>query len=121
MAKKTKVDLGKELKFFWEGKVSYGISFWVYFVLIATLISIPGFAPDVYWEIYPIAMPLYTIFLLVAKIYLIVGTWRSAEKYKILKKKKRKSTFWAYAGQVYIVLSIIQKVGYTIIAFQSFS
>ena len=46
MAKKTKVDLGKELKFFWEGKVSYGISFWVYFVLIATLISIPGFAPS---------------------------------------------------------------------------
>ena len=120
MAKKTKVDLGKELKFFWEGKVSYGISFWVYFVLIATLISIPGFAPDVYWEIYPIAMPLYTIFLLVAKIYLIVGTWRSAEKYKILKKKKKQSAFWAYAGQVYIVLSIIQKVGYMIRGFQSF-
>ena len=120
MAKKTKVDLGKELKFFWEGKVSYGISFWVYFVLIATLISIPGFAPDVYWEIYPIAMPLYTIFLLVAKIYLIVGTWRSAEKYKILKKKKKQSAFWAYAGQFYILLSIIQKVGYMIRGFQSF-
>ena len=120
MAKKSKVDFGKELKFFWEGKVSYGISFWVYFVLIATLISIPGFAPDVYWEIYPIAMSLYTIFLLVAKIYLIVGTWRSAEKYKILKKKKKQSAFWAYAGQVYIVLSIIQKVGYMIRGFQSF-
>jgi len=65
-------------------------------------------------------MQLYTIFLLAAKIYLIVGTWRSAEKYKILKKKKKQSAFWAYAGQVYIVLSIIQKVGYMIRGFQSF-
>ena len=53
---------------------------------------------------------LYFIFLFVAKIYFIVGTWRSAENYKILKKRKKKGAAWAYIGQFYIILSIIRGV-----------
>ena len=66
----------KELKLYWEGKVSYGFSYWVWLTLIGSIISIPAFLPDPYWDVYALQMSVYVIFLLVAKVYLIVGTWR---------------------------------------------
>ena len=80
----------KELKLYWEGKVSYGLSYWVWLTLIGSIISIPAFLPDPYWDVYALQMSVYVIFLLVAKVYLIVGTWRSAEIYKKKKQKKKR-------------------------------
>jgi hypothetical protein len=97
----------KELTLYWEGKVSYGFSYWVWLTLIGGIISIPAFLPDAYYDAYLIPMFLYLAFLFVVKIFLIVGTWRSAEKYKMQKQKKKLSAFWAYAGQASIILSII--------------
>ncbi len=83
----------KELKLYWEGKVSYGFSYWVWLTLIGSIISIPAFLPDLYWDVYALQMSVYVIFLLVAKVYLIVGTWRRAEIYKKKKQKKNKVQF----------------------------
>ncbi|MDA7831744.1 hypothetical protein N9A34_00405 [Candidatus Pelagibacter sp.] len=97
----------KELTLYWEGKVSYGFSYWVWLTLIGTIISLPAFLPDAYWDAYAMPMLLYVVFLFAGKIFLIVGTWRSAEKYKMQKQKKKLSAFWAYVGQASIILSII--------------
>jgi len=99
----------KDLRLYWDGKVSYGFSYWIWLTLVGTIISIPAILlPDTYWDNYLLLMLIYIIFLLVAKIFLIVGTWKSAEIYKKQKHKKKLSAFWAYAGQVSIVLSIIK-------------
>jgi|TARA_Y100000294_G_C8547093_1_gene333651 hypothetical protein len=117
--KKKDNELKKILKPYWQGKVSYGYSFWIYLTLIGSAISIPALflgyiASDAYWysmsDIGVAVAYLYFIFLIAAKIYLIVGTWRSAENYKILKKKKKQGAAWAYIGQFYIVLSIIRSI-----------
>ena len=100
----------KELKLYWEGKVSYGFSYWVWLTLIGSVISIPAFLSDSYWDVYALQMSVYVIFLLVAKVYLIVGTWRSAEIYKKNKQKKKQSAIWAYIGQISIVLSVIRTI-----------
>ena len=100
----------KELKLYWEGKVSYGFSYWVWLTLIGSIISIPAFLPDLYWDVYALQMLVYVIFLLVAKVYLIVGTWRSAEIYKKMKQKKKQSAIWAYIGQITIVLSVLRSI-----------
>jgi hypothetical protein len=46
---------------------------------------------------------------LISQVYLIVGTWRSAEIYKAQKRKLKQSLIWGYLGQISIVLSIIRK------------
>jgi len=49
--------------------------------------------------------------LLIAKIYLFVGIWRSAEKYKAMKTKLKESTVWGYLGQISLILSILRGIG----------
>ena len=118
-AKKQDSELKKMLKPYWQGKVSYGYSFWIYLTLLNGVVSIPAIylgygLTDSDWnnmsDIGLLVTYLYFIFLFAAKIYFIVGTWRSAENYKILKKKKKQGAAWAYIGQFYIILSIIRGV-----------
>ena len=112
-------EIKKILKPYWQGKVSYGYSFWIYLTLLNGALSIPaiylgyGLTDSDWNNMSDIALAgayLYFIFLLAAKIYFIVGTWRSAENYKILKKRKKQGAAWAYIGQFYIILSIIRGV-----------
>jgi len=112
-------EIKKILKPYWQGKVSYGYSFWIYLTLLNGVLSIPAIylgyvLTDSDWnnmsDIALVGTYLYFIFLLAAKIYFIVGTWRSAENYKILKKRKKQGAAWAYIGQFYIILSIIRGV-----------
>ena len=51
---------------------------------------------------------LYALFAIISQIYLIVGTWRSAEFYKAQKRKLKQSLIWGYLGQITIVLSVIR-------------
>jgi len=112
-------EIKKILKPYWQGKVSYGYSFWIYLTLLNGVVSIPAIylgygLTDSDWnnisDIGLLVTYLYFIFLFAAKIYFIVGTWRSAENYKILKKRKKQGAAWAYIGQFYIILSIIRGV-----------
>ena len=81
----------KDLKNFWEGKISYGYSYWVCYTIIGSIISLPAFFvfEDKYIDSASIALifilMIYLGLLIVSKIYLVVGTWRSAELYKKLK------------------------------------
>ena len=113
--KKTQPKFGikESLLVFWRGDVSYGISYWVYMNVIGTAISIPAFILtddqiDNFSDSATLVFILYVIILFVSKFYLIVGTWRSAEKYKALKEKQKESKIWGYLGQVTIVLSVIR-------------
>ena len=103
----------KEIKKFWQGKVSLGVSFWVWYIIGGGVLSLPFWIiPDaalnqVGWAAFLTA---YFIFMLVAIIFLMMGVWRSAEEYKKIKRKKKQGAGWGMAAQVYIVLSVIRIV-----------
>ena len=103
----------KEIKKFWQGKVSLGVSFWVWYIIGGGVLSLPlWIIPDVAlnqvgWAAFVSA---YSIFLIVVIIFLMVGVWRSAEEYKKIKRKKKQGAGWGMAAQVYIVLHVINVV-----------
>ena len=103
----------KEIKKFWQGKVSLGVSFWVWYIIGGGVLSLPFWIiPDaasnqVGWAAFLTA---YFIFMLVAIIFLMMGVWRSAEEYKKIKRKKKQGAGWGMAAQVYIVLAVINLV-----------
>ena len=105
----------KDLINYWHGKVSYGYSYWVCLTIIGTIISIPAlyFLTDQFIDsasgIVLLILTLYALFVIISQIYLIVGTWRSAEFYKAQKKKLKQSLIWGHLGQISIVLSVIRK------------
>ena len=104
----------KDLKNFWEGKISYGYSYWVCYTIIGSIISLPALFvfEDKYIDSASIALifilMIYLGLLIVSKIYLVVGTWRSAELYKKLKIKKKENSIFGYLGQISIVLSLLR-------------
>ena len=105
----------KDLINYWHGKVSYGYSYWVCLTIIGTIISLPAlyFFTDQFIdnasELAMLVLILYALFVIISQIYLIVGTWRSAEFYKAQKRKLKQSLIWGYLGQITIVLSVIRK------------
>lgn len=99
----------KNLKNFWEGKVFYGQSFWLWYFIGGSALSIPFFlttdeAIDSSTGVALFTL-VYFIFFICALIFLIIGTWKSAENYKIKQKNKNKGSGWAIAGQIYIALA----------------
>ena len=101
----------KGIKKFWEGKVYLGVSFWVWYIIGGSALTLP------FWIVsdsaldssagLSIFMILYFIFVIVAIPFLMIGTWRSAEEYKKIKRKKKQGAGWGAAAQFYIVLSVI--------------
>ena len=87
---KFKSPIKEGLLVFWRGDISYGFSYWIIGSVIGTIISIPAFViSDKQIDSFSSGLVLlfisYVIFLFIAKIYLFVGVWRSAEKYKAIK------------------------------------
>jgi len=112
----------KEIKKFWEGKVSLGRSFWLWYVVGGTVITLPGLLiPDSALESDSavIIFILYIVFMLVAIIFLMIGSFKSAQEYKKIKRKKKQGAGWGTAAQVYIILSAIRGFVETIRTFQS--
>ena len=112
--KKKLTGFKKDLMHFWQGKVSYGFSYWVCLTIIGTIISLPSlyFFSDQFIDsasgIVILILMIYAVFILISQIFLIVGTWRSAEFYKAQKRKLKQSLIWGYLGQISIVLSVIR-------------
>jgi len=104
----------KDLINFWEGKISYGYSYWVCYTIIGSIISLPALFlfEDKFIDSAGTALIfiliIYLGLLIVSKIYLVVGTWRSAELYKKLKIKKKENSIFGYLGQIGIVLSLLR-------------
>ncbi len=111
--KKKDSDLKKIFIKFWQGRISYGYSYWVGLTLVSALISIPAIlfteeSLNRFSDTQIVFFSTYIILNLLSQIYLIVGTWRSAEYYKLEKKRKKQSLIWGYLGQFTIVVSIIK-------------
>ena len=112
----------KEIKKFWQGKISLGRSFWLWYVVGGTVITLPGLLiPDSALESDStvIIFILYVVFMLVAIIFLMIGSYKSAQEYKKIKKKKKQGSGWGTAAQVYIILSAIRGFVEIIKIFQS--
>lgn len=109
-------NISKNFKLFWDGKISYGYSYWVYLTIIGTIISLPALIiseSDKFWEqastFVILATIIYGLLIIISQIYLIVGTWRSADFYKEKKRKLKQSPIWGYLGQASIIISLIKK------------
>ena len=112
----------KEIKKFSQGKVSLGVSFWVWYVIGGGVLSLPFWIiPDAALDSEGVAafMILYFIFMLGVIIFLMMGVWRSADEYKKIKRKKKQGSGWGTAAQVYIILSAIRGFVEMIKIFQS--
>ena len=85
---------------FWNGNESLGTSFWAVYFIGGTIVSLPAFVlPETSSAIF-IFVPLQFIYL----IWAMVGTWRSASKFK----PKKNQWAWGTIAQVYIVLSVLR-------------
>jgi len=100
-----------EIKKFWKGKVSLGRSFWLWYVVGGTIITLLGLLiPDSALESDSaiIIFLLYIVIIFAAIVFLMIGTFKSAQEYKKIKKKKKQGAGWGIAAQVYIILSAIR-------------
>ena len=100
-----------EIKKFWLGKISLGKSFWVWYFVGGTILTLPA------WLVSDTSLQstsslfiflLYCFIALVAVIFLMIGTFKSAQEYRKIKNKKEKSWAWGIAAQAYIILSGIR-------------
>ena len=85
---------------FWNGNESLGTSFWAVYIIGGTIVSLPAFIlPETSYAIF-----FFVPFQFVYLIWAIIGTWRSASKFK----PKKKQWAWGTIAQVYIVLSVLR-------------
>ena len=95
------------IKKFWMGDIELIKSIWLGFILVGVGTSFVGeFIPEATEQNVSNVLLLLTFYIgykLILSIFLTIGTWRSAEKYK----KKRKKFFWAIVVQVNIVFMIV--------------
>ena len=111
MAKSTNKNLVHHIKNLWQGKVSLVWSFWFWFMLIGSIVTIPSFLlTDAYMDsLNNLSLVLFIIFFLFQYAYLIlayVGTWRSASNFK----PKKNQWSWGTIAKVYVVLNAIRAV-----------
>ena len=105
--KKTSRNSGT-VKNFFNGDVELSTSFWGVYFGGGLIIGLLFYAIDQQNET---LAGFFSLFILLPYIiFAMIGTWRSATKYKIEKQKKKEGTGWGTATQVYIVLSIIRGV-----------
>ena len=85
---------------FWSGNESLGTSFWAVYFIGGTILSLPAFVLSETSSAIFIFVPFQFIYL----IWAMVGTWRSASKFK----PKKNQWAWGTIAQVYIVLSVLR-------------
>jgi len=99
----------------WNGKITYAQSFWIYYFVIGSILSLPlVMMTDNQINNFLILYLLFLLFFITYIILVTVGTWRSAEVYKRNMLKKKKSLLWGYLGQVYIALAVIRSLSQVI-------
>ena len=97
-----------EIKKFWLGKISLGKSFWLWYFVGGTILTLPAWlVPDTSLQSTSSIsiFLLYSLSVLVVVIFLMIGTFKSAQEYRKIKKKRKKSGGWGIAAQAYIILS----------------
>ena len=100
MARKSKVQKINFFVRFWHGELSLPMSYWgvglgigiVFGFSVGILIGILGMSEDAMWG-----------FFIPFQIYTVVGTWRSADKYKGKK-------IWPILAKISLVLGVISNL-----------
>lgn len=106
ITKKTDKNSGPIRKFF-NGDVDLTTSFWGIYFGVGLVLGLLFFSIEKNETL----AGLFSLFILLPyTIFAMIGTWRSASKYKIEKQKKKEGTGWGTAAQVYIVLSVFRGV-----------
>ena len=85
---------------FWNGRISLGTSFWAVYFIGGTIVSLPAFLLSETTNL----IIFFVIFQFIYLIWAIVGTWKSASKYK----PKKNQWSWGTIAQIYIVLSALR-------------
>ena len=94
---------------FYRGQQSLVISYWGFYFsggIIGALLI--GFAESS--KAGDATIVLISLAVLIYTGYAMIGTWRSAENYKIEKRKKKEGVGWAITAQVLIVLAVIRVI-----------
>ena len=86
---------------FWRGDIRLPVMFWFWGVLVPAVVQMVGQVPFESGD--PWFMFTYGSAVLVAVVFWVVGTWRSATKYR--------KPAWGVAAKVYIV------VGFMVVVF----
>ena len=101
----------KLAKKIWNGDLDLTKTFWLVFVVGTGILNVISVIIEMNFDnIGEIGAFFSLIFILIFFIYVIycyVATWRSATKYAIASKKKKKGTGWATAAKVVVVLSAL--------------
>lgn len=86
----------------WMGEKSLGKTFWLYYLLIngiASYLIITLFMGEHKW--------VFLIFV-TTNIYTSIAVWRSANNYKIIQVKKKKSNIWGILAKISVGLNFFQ-------------
>ena len=101
----------KLIKKIWNGDLNLTKTFWLVFVVGTGIFNAISVIIEMnYDNMGEIGAFFSLIFILLFFVYLVysyVATWKSATKYTINAKKKKKGTGWAYAAKVVVVLSAL--------------
>ena len=105
----------KLLKTYWEGNIPLVKSYWIGCVLVPLglvipfILIAPGYGETVS-DAQANAIIVWFFVMLAANVFLIIGCFRSASKYIVMKRKKKKSVGWGRAAQVFLVLGALNTV-----------
>ena len=95
----------------WSGDLSLVKTFWLVFVVGTGIFNVVSVIIEMNFDnMGEIGAFFSLIFILIFFIYVIycyVATWRSATKYAMASRKKKKGTGWATAAKVVVVLSAL--------------
>jgi len=92
---------------FFRGELSLPVSYWLWLTgfgvamtLTLTLMEKNRASNEI--------IGISSLFFITVYIYLYIGTWRSAENYKLKKKKQKLGYGWAITAQVLMIIGIIR-------------
>jgi len=97
----------------WRGEQELPLSYWVNYVLLGGIInaaSVYGLFDSLYTDVF--AMLAIGLFLVAILIWQFVGTWRSANQFKIDgREKKDRNPEWGTIAQFFITLPYLVIIG----------
>lgn len=99
------------IKDYWNGKYSLAKSFWLGFMVIGSIITVPSFyLTDTFIDGLGntglIAMMIYFVIMYPYIILMYVGTWRSASNFK----PKKDQWSWGTIAKVYLALNVFRGI-----------
>lgn len=103
------------IKELWQGKRSLVESYWIWWVIVGGVLSLPLYffvaSASIDDTVGQIVMEyIYMLFFFCVLSLIMVGNWRSAREYKKVRKEKNQGTVWGTVVQVLVVLAVIRLI-----------